>query len=171
MELPVLLTLNIIAINEHNPLEKEPIPRSGVVGLRKRGENRTLTGSLTLDNLKYITRLFALGLLRSPPVLGICLSFPAAPCTYLVNEPFDKYCWNFAKDNSPDEMNITSYVTSERESALLVGDYNVYRAQATRRIHSLRKRLGQTTQKGRKYIPKAPVTADDIQRDHEYVKV
>ncbi|KAF7509440.1 hypothetical protein GJ744_008003 [Endocarpon pusillum] len=68
-------------------------------------------------------------------------------------------------------MNITSYVTSERESALLVGDYNVYRAQATRRIHSLRKRLGQTTPKGRKYIPKAPVTADDIQRDHEFVNL
>jgi signal recognition particle subunit SRP68 len=66
-------------------------------------------------------------------------------------------------------MNITSYVASERESAVLAGDYNAYRAQATRRIHSLRKRLGQTTPKGRKYAPKCPITADDIHRDHEYV--
>ncbi len=68
-------------------------------------------------------------------------------------------------------MNITSYVTSERESALLVGDYNVYRAQATRRIHSLRKRLGQVTPKGRKYAPKSAITADAIGRKNEYVKV
>lgn len=69
----------------------------------------------------------------------------------------------------PHRMNITSYVASERESALLVGDYNAYRAQATRRIHSLRKRLGQATPKGRKYAPKSPITTDDIRRDHEYV--
>ena len=68
-------------------------------------------------------------------------------------------------------MNITSYVVSERESALLAGDYNAYRAQATRRIHSLRKRLGQATPKGRKYAQKSPITADDIQRDHEYATV
>ncbi len=78
---------------------------------------------------------------------------------------------NSQEATSPDAMNITSYVKSERESALLVGDYNAYRAQTTRRIHSLRKRLGQTTLKGRKYMPKAPVTANDIQRDHEYVNV
>jgi signal recognition particle subunit SRP68 len=64
-------------------------------------------------------------------------------------------------------MNITGYVTSERESALVLGDYNTYRAQATRRIHSIRKRLGQATPKGRKYTPKSPITGDDVERDNE----
>lgn len=68
-------------------------------------------------------------------------------------------------------MNITSYLASERESVMLLGDYNAYRAQASRRIHSLRKRLGQTTPRGRKFAPKSLITADDIERDHEYVTV
>lgn len=67
-------------------------------------------------------------------------------------------------------MNITSYVVSERESALVLRDYNAYRAQATRRIHSLRKRLGQATPKGRKYSPKSPITAEDIEHNNEYMK-
>jgi signal recognition particle subunit SRP68 len=66
-------------------------------------------------------------------------------------------------------MNITSYVTSERQKGLLLGDYNVYRAQASRRIHSLRKRLGQATPKGRKYSPKSPITAEDVGRNNECV--
>ena len=68
-------------------------------------------------------------------------------------------------------MNITSYVVSERESALVLGDYNAYRAQATRRIHSLRKRLGQATPKGLKYSSKSPISAKDIKQDNEYVRI
>jgi signal recognition particle subunit SRP68 len=68
-------------------------------------------------------------------------------------------------------MDLTSYVASERDAALLVGDYKTYRAQATRRIHSLRKRLGQVTPKGRKYATKSPITAADIGRDNGYMKI
>lgn len=68
-------------------------------------------------------------------------------------------------------MEITRYVTSEREFGLLLGDYNAYRAQATRRIHSLRKRLGLATPKGRKYTPQSPTTAADIGHNNEYVTV
>ena len=64
-------------------------------------------------------------------------------------------------------MDITKYVSSERDAAFLIGGYDTYRARATRRIHSLRKRLGQTTPKGRKYSSKQPVTAADIERDHQ----
>jgi signal recognition particle subunit SRP68 len=64
-------------------------------------------------------------------------------------------------------MDITSYVASQRDSGLLLGDYNAYRAQATRRVHSLRKRLGLATPKGRKYSSKSPITADNIQRDNK----
>ena len=63
-------------------------------------------------------------------------------------------------------MNITASVASERDRALLRGDYDAYHAQSTRRIHNLRKRLGATT-RGRKYTPKAEVTADDVAKNAE----
>jgi signal recognition particle subunit SRP68 len=66
-------------------------------------------------------------------------------------------------------MNITGYVSSQRDSGLLLGDYHTYQAQATRRIRSLRKRVGQATPKGRKYSPKTPITAVDIAQNDEYV--
>ncbi len=64
-------------------------------------------------------------------------------------------------------MNITNSFASERDRALLSGDYNAYHAQATRKIHSLRKRLGATT-RGRKYTPKAHVTAENVAKNAEY---
>lgn len=66
-------------------------------------------------------------------------------------------------------MDITDFIFSQREDVLLVGDYNAYRAHATRKLHKLRKKLGQTTPKGRKYTPKAPVTAGDIGGNVTYV--
>lgn len=63
-------------------------------------------------------------------------------------------------------MNITSSVISERDRALLGGDYNAYHAQATRRIHNLRRRLG-ATNRGRKYTPKSPVTAENVAQNAE----
>lgn len=65
-------------------------------------------------------------------------------------------------------MDITDFVYSQREEAFLVGDYNTYRAQASRRLLKFRRRLGQTTPKGRKYTPKSPVTAEDVGRDVGY---
>jgi signal recognition particle subunit SRP68 len=59
-------------------------------------------------------------------------------------------------------MEITDFIFSCREQALLVGDYNSYRAQASRRLHTLHKKLGLTTPKGRKYVAKPPVTAENV---------
>ena len=68
-------------------------------------------------------------------------------------------------------MDITKSVVSERDRALLNGDYDSYHAQATRRIHALRKRLGATTPKNRKYTAKALVTAEDVARSTEWIQL
>ena len=67
------------------------------------------------------------------------------------------------------EMEITKSVVSQRDRALVGGDYQAYRLQSTRRVHTIRKRLGATTPKGRKFTPKAAVTSDDIAKNQEYV--
>lgn len=66
-------------------------------------------------------------------------------------------------------MDITNFIVSCRNGALLLGDYGAYRAQLSRRILTLRRKLGRTSAKGRKYTPKAPVTAQDVASNHEYV--
>ncbi|KAJ5543375.1 Signal recognition particle subunit SRP68 [Penicillium sp. DV-2018c] len=66
-------------------------------------------------------------------------------------------------------MEVTDFVFKEREDALLVGDYNAYRAHATRKLQKLRKKLGQATVKGRKYTAKPAVTADNIGSNVSYV--
>lgn len=63
-------------------------------------------------------------------------------------------------------MNITSSIVSERDRALLGGDYNTYHSQASRKIHNLRKRLG-ATNRGRKYTPKTPVAAENVAKNTE----
>ncbi|KAF7719915.1 Uncharacterized protein PECH_004438 [Penicillium ucsense] len=65
-------------------------------------------------------------------------------------------------------MDITDYIFKEREEVLLAGDYNVYRAHATRKLHKLRKKLGQATAKGRKYTAKPAVTAENIAANVSY---
>lgn len=66
-------------------------------------------------------------------------------------------------------MDITEFIFSQREEVLLVGDYNAYRAHASRRLLKLRRKLGQTTPKGRKYAAKSPVSAEDIASNAGYV--
>ena len=66
-------------------------------------------------------------------------------------------------------MDITNFVTSQREKALLVGDYGSYRTSLSRRLLTVRKKLGRASLKGRKYAPKAPITADDIANNNELV--
>nr|KMM70532.1 hypothetical protein CPAG_06843 [Coccidioides posadasii RMSCC 3488] len=66
-------------------------------------------------------------------------------------------------------MDITDYIVSRRADALLIGDYNTYRARVTRRLHAQRKRLGRTTPKGKKYTPKPLVTAEEIASNSEHV--
>lgn len=59
-------------------------------------------------------------------------------------------------------MEITKFVITGRDQALLYGDYSTYRNQLSRQLLSIRKKLGRTTKKGAKYASKAPVTAQDI---------
>lgn len=66
-------------------------------------------------------------------------------------------------------MEITDFIFSRRQQAFLVGDYNTYRVQTTRRLHTVRKKLAQTTPKGRKYAAKPPVTAENVGSNVAYV--
>ena len=59
-------------------------------------------------------------------------------------------------------MDITQFVAGYREAAFLVGDYGSYRAQLTRRLRIVQKKLGRATPKNAKYAAKTPVTAADI---------
>lgn len=63
-------------------------------------------------------------------------------------------------------MDITNFVLSHRERALVIGDYGTYRSQLSRQLVNLRKRLGRLTPKNAKYSAK-PVTVEDIQKNHE----
>ena len=67
-------------------------------------------------------------------------------------------------------MDVTNFIVSQREKALLVGDYATYRKQLSRRLHVVRKKLHYTSAKGKKYAARPALTAEDIAANHEYVK-
>ena len=65
-------------------------------------------------------------------------------------------------------MEITHFVGSHRERALLYGDYKTYRKQLSKRLLVIRKKLHYTTSaKGKKYTAKPAVEASDIGQSHE----
>jgi signal recognition particle subunit SRP68 len=64
-------------------------------------------------------------------------------------------------------MEVTNFIVSGREKAKLFGDFATYRTQLSNRIHNLRKKLGIASKPRAKYTAKAPVTAEDIGRNHE----
>jgi signal recognition particle subunit SRP68 len=64
-------------------------------------------------------------------------------------------------------MNITESVLTQRNRALVSGDYNSYHEQTARRIHAIRKRLGVTTRRGQKFVSKERITAADIAKNSE----
>ena len=66
-------------------------------------------------------------------------------------------------------MDITKFFVSRRNDALLLGDYGSYRKQLSRQLLTLRRRLGRSTPKGRKYASKEPITAEDVARQPEYI--
>ena len=59
-------------------------------------------------------------------------------------------------------MDITKFVTDYRESAFLIGDYNTYHGQLSRRLRIVNKKLGRATPKNAKYAAKDQVTAEDV---------
>ncbi|KAI9886687.1 MAG: hypothetical protein M1823_001531 [Watsoniomyces obsoletus] len=66
-------------------------------------------------------------------------------------------------------MEITKYIITKRNEALLRGDHAAYRAQLSRRLLKVRRRLGRTAGKSRKYTAAGVVTAGDIVGNNEYV--
>ncbi len=66
-------------------------------------------------------------------------------------------------------MDVTNFIVSQREKALLVGDYASYRKQLSRRLLVVRKKLHYTSTKGKKYVARPAVTAEHIAENHEYV--
>ncbi|KAF2450955.1 hypothetical protein P171DRAFT_460404 [Karstenula rhodostoma CBS 690.94] len=66
-------------------------------------------------------------------------------------------------------MDITKFVAEYREAAFLVGDYSSYRAQLSRRLRIVRKKLGRATAKNAKYTAKAAVTAEEVGRNAEFL--
>ncbi|KAI9851892.1 MAG: hypothetical protein M1838_002463 [Thelocarpon superellum] len=71
----------------------------------------------------------------------------------------------------PQAMDITNFIISRREQALLLGDYSSYRAQTSRRLHTLRRKLNRTSSKGRKYVGGAPITAADVASNVEFAQI
>jgi hypothetical protein len=67
-------------------------------------------------------------------------------------------------------MDITKFVVDYREAAFLLGDYGTYRAQLSRRLRIVRKKLGRATAKNAKYAAKAAVTAEEVKENVECVK-
>ncbi|KAM0797300.1 hypothetical protein BDR22DRAFT_460859 [Usnea florida] len=63
-------------------------------------------------------------------------------------------------------MDITKFIVSQRENALLVGDYASYRKQLSRRLLVVRKKLHYTSIKSKKYVARPAVTAEEIAQNH-----
>lgn len=68
-------------------------------------------------------------------------------------------------------MDITKFIVAQRNKAVLVGDYGSYRTQLSRRLLVIRKKLNyvSVTSKGRKYTPKASITAQNISDNPEFI--
>jgi len=63
-------------------------------------------------------------------------------------------------------MDITRFVADLREAAFLLGDHAAYRAQLSRRLRVVRRKLGRATSATAAYAP-VPVTAGDIAANGE----
>lgn len=66
-------------------------------------------------------------------------------------------------------MDTINFISSLRQQALLLGDYNAYRRMCSRRLAKLRKKLGRVHDPKKKDQKPAPVTVEDIARDPAYV--
>ncbi|KAH8150374.1 uncharacterized protein LAJ45_05585 [Morchella importuna] len=64
-------------------------------------------------------------------------------------------------------MDIISFVSNLRQEALLLGDYNAVRGMCSRRLATLRKRLGRANKK--KFAQQPPLTAEDVGNDHTHI--
>ncbi|KAF1912826.1 hypothetical protein BDU57DRAFT_457653 [Ampelomyces quisqualis] len=68
-------------------------------------------------------------------------------------------------------MDITKFVGESRDAAFLLGDHSTYRAQLSRRLRTVQKKLGRATPKNAKYAAKAGVTAGDVGQNIEFLHI
>ncbi|KAK8106243.1 Signal recognition particle subunit SRP68 [Apiospora kogelbergensis] len=66
-------------------------------------------------------------------------------------------------------MDITEFIVSSRNAALLYGDYSTYHRQSTKKLANCRRKLGLATKNRGKFTKKGDVTADQISQDHAYL--
>ncbi|KAI5851047.1 hypothetical protein BZA05DRAFT_320015, partial [Tricharina praecox] len=60
-------------------------------------------------------------------------------------------------------MDITTFIHTQRQEARLIGDSNAYRSMCSRRLATLRKRLGRSNPK--RYAAQAPLTPEDLAKN------
>ena len=65
-------------------------------------------------------------------------------------------------------MDILSFISALRQEGLVLGDYNAVRGICSRRLATLRKRLGRQNSKSKKFIPQPPLTAEEVAKDPKY---
>ncbi|KAK4177008.1 hypothetical protein QBC36DRAFT_237664 [Triangularia setosa] len=68
-------------------------------------------------------------------------------------------------------MDITKFVVSHRERALLYGDYSTYQNQLSKKLLNCRKKLSIATKKRGTFHPRTQVTAEQIAEDHGYLQL
>ncbi|PWW80022.1 hypothetical protein C7212DRAFT_162928 [Tuber magnatum] len=66
-------------------------------------------------------------------------------------------------------MEIIPFVSALRQEAQVLGDYHAVRKMCSRRLATLRKRLGRQTSKSKKYAPQPPSTAEEIAQEPKFV--
>ncbi|KAI8960712.1 Cupredoxin [Daldinia sp. FL1419] len=66
-------------------------------------------------------------------------------------------------------MDITNFVVSARNQALLYGDYATYHKQLVKKLHKCRKRLNIVTKNRGKFTKKDPITAENLSENREYL--
>ncbi|KAI6086226.1 hypothetical protein F4821DRAFT_130764 [Hypoxylon rubiginosum] len=66
-------------------------------------------------------------------------------------------------------MDITNFVVSARNEALLYGDYNTYHRQLAKKLHNCRKRLNIVTKNRAKFSKKGPITAEQVSENREFL--
>ncbi|KAI1327174.1 hypothetical protein F5Y16DRAFT_410518 [Xylariaceae sp. FL0255] len=65
-------------------------------------------------------------------------------------------------------MDITNFVVSARNQALLYGDHTTYHQLLAKKLHNSRKKLNIVNKNRSKYTKRGPVTAEQIAENHEY---
>ncbi|KAI1421018.1 Cupredoxin [Xylaria sp. FL1777] len=66
-------------------------------------------------------------------------------------------------------MDITNFIVSARNQALLYGDYTTYHRLLAKKLHTSRKKLGVVTKNRSKFTKRGPVSAEQVAENHEFL--